>query len=138
MLLEYPNSQNFSVQLPHLLKHIVEGEIRAGQCIGIHFFQEEKHRIAMITQEANTQGIWEAKIYVRHPKTNHWVAKKKPSTFFPTFWTQSVLIEKLSEAFHNKINTIGYKQIGETQCGISIVFLYKEDKVVSCFPLMEN
>ena len=118
-----------------LLNHLILGEVKRGKSFGIHFFQEELHRIEEITKPVNLQGVWEAKVMMRHPKTNNWVSKAKASTFFPRTWSKKLLIEKLEEAFNNQKRVSPYQTLGQTSCGISIYFFYKQGDIVGCFPL---
>ena len=126
--------QDFDYQLPGIINHILHGEIKKGKSIGIHFFQPEKHQIIEIVKEENKNGVWEAYIQIRHPKTNTWVKKEKASTFFPINWTHEQLIEKLKIAFQNKKRKYVYQYIGKTDCGVKIIFFLKNNQVVSCFP----
>jgi hypothetical protein len=126
--------QDFENQLPSILNHILEGEIKKGKSIGIHFFQPEKHQIIEILKEKNKNGVWEAFIQIRHPKTNTWVKKEKASTFFPMHWTYEQLVEKLKIAFVNKKRKYVYQYIGKTDCGVKVIFFLKNNLVVSCFP----
>ena len=126
--------QDFDYQLPGIINHILHGEIKKGKSIGIHFFQPEKHQIIEIVKEENKNGVWEAYIQIRHPKTNTWVKKEKTSTFFPINWTHEQLVEKLKIAFLNKKRKYVYQYIGKTDCGVKIIFFLKNNLVVSCFP----
>ena len=120
-----------------MLSHILQGEIKKGKCFGIHFFDPENHLVDEIIHEANNFGIWEANIKIKHPKTGSWVVKEKSSTFFPSAWTQAMLITKLEEAFEQKTKLKPYKYKGTTSCGVSIAFFFKENVVVGCYPLFE-
>lgn len=125
----------FHQQHTPILQHLIMGEIKRGKSYGIHFFHNGLHRIDEITKPANTLGVWEATIQVRHPKTNAWVSKKKPSTFFPKAWTQEMLLIKLEEAFQAKQKVQPYKFLGKTSCGIPVCFLIKDKLITSCFPI---
>jgi hypothetical protein len=128
---------DFELALPQLLVHLKQGDIKKGKSIGIHFFDHGLHRVCERIKPANAQGIWEAKIAVRHPNTNAWVPKEKSSTLFPIHWTAQVLSTKLREAFHNAKRVTAYKQLGKTACGISIVFIFQQKKLSSCYPVWE-
>lgn len=121
-----------------LLNHLILGEVKRGKSFGIHFFQEELHRIEEITKHENPQGVWEAKVMMRHPKTKNWVGKAKASTFFPRTWSKELLIQKLEEAFDNQKRVSSYQALGQTSCGISINFFYKQGDMVGCFPIYDT
>jgi hypothetical protein len=128
----------FSMQLPFMLQHLLYGELVKGKYIGIHFFQEGLHQIREIINQPNEYGIWEAKINIRHHRTKAWGRKEKASTFFPLCWHQELMITKLEEAYSNRKKVYTYKYIGETTCGIQIAFLFRDRKVVSCFPIFKE
>jgi hypothetical protein len=127
---------NFDVQLPFIISHVINGEIKRGHSFGIHYFQKELHKINELITPANELGIWEATIYMLHPKTKNWVSKKKSSTFFPENWDYNTLLLKIKEAFDNKRQTHSYKFLGNTSCGIPVVFLYRDNIVVACYPIL--
>jgi hypothetical protein len=126
---------NFSVQSDSIMKHVFDGELIRGKYIGIHFFDDTKHQVREKINEANKYGIWEAKINVKHWRTQVWGKKEKASTFFPLAWTRTITERKLEEAFNYKAKISNYKYIGTTTCGIQVCFIYRSRKIVSCFPL---
>jgi hypothetical protein len=131
---EHP-MHDFAFQLPYMMEHIVHGELRRGKYVGIHFFQEALHRVEEMTKPPNQQGVWEARINIRHHKTKVWGKKEKASTFFPLSWDHATLVLKLEEAFANRKRIYSYKYVGQTHCGVTISFVFRDQKVVSCFPL---
>lgn len=126
----------FEFQRLYILTHVLDGEIKKGKCFGVHFYQKEKHVIEELTLPPNKYGIWEAIVKIKHPTTSAWVKKEKASTFFPKNWTQEILIQKLKEAYNNRIKKQSYKHIGTTSCGIKVVFIFQNNIVSSCFPLI--
>ena len=126
---------DFAYQLPFMMDHIIHGELRRGKYVGIHLFQDELHRVEEITRPPNKQGVWEARINIRHHKTKAWGKKEKASTFFPITWHHNVLMTKLEEAFLSRKKMYSYKFVGKTTCGVQISFVFRDNKVVSCFPL---
>ncbi|HOZ51445.1 MAG TPA: EndoU domain-containing protein [Chitinophagaceae bacterium] len=125
----------FQCQLPSIISHMIEGEIKRGKCFGIHFFNAEIHQVKSILKEPNLLGVWEADIEVKHPKTKVFVKKKKSSTLFPLTWTKTDLAIKLIEAFANAKFTTSYKSIGITSCQIEIVFIFQNGMITSCYPI---
>ncbi len=126
---------DFAYQLPFMMDHILHGELRRGKYVGIHLFQDELHRVEEMTKPPNEQGVWEARINIRHHKTKAWGKKEKASTFFPIAWHHDLLMTKLKEAFMSRKRIYSYKYIGKTSCGVQISFVFRDKKVVSCFPL---
>lgn len=127
--------QEFHEQLPNILSHIIQGKIKEGRSFGIHFFHASFHQIKEIVREPNLQGVWEARIEVKHPKTKFFVKKRKSSTLFPMEWTEADLAIKLVEAFNNAEVLRTYKYIGATSCGIQIVFIVQQGMISSCYPI---
>jgi hypothetical protein len=128
---------DFLHRFPELLKHLKYGDIRKGKSFGIHVFDYGLHRVRESIHPANKRGIWEAKIDVRHPKTNAWVQKEKSSTLFPIGWTEELLISKLTYAFKNSKIITPFKYRGITDCGIRIVFIFQNNDMSCCYPLWE-
>lgn len=133
--IEHTLNGDFDIQLPHMMQHIITGELKKGKYYGIHFFKSEHHQIREITKPPNQDGIWEANINVKHPRTKVWGKKEKPSTFFPLHWQEETLIAKLQEAYSTRKKIFSYKSIGQTSCGIKIAFFTRNQHVVSCFPI---
>lgn len=129
--------EEFSQQLREVMTHMTTGEIKKGKSYGIHFFKTSHHRIGELIRPANAKGVWEARIDVRHPKTNAWVSKKKSSTLFPVSWTEKILLEKMNEAYKNSRENHSFKKYGLTTCGIKIVFVFQQGLLASCYPIYE-
>jgi hypothetical protein len=124
-------------KLYHMLDHIVSGKISKDNISGIHFFEPKFHRVIEVTKTKNKKGVWEAKIEAIRPKKNEWIKKDRPSTFFPIEWTKELLVLKLYEAFNNKKELTQSKFIGITKCGIEIVFIIQDNKIVSVYPVYD-
>ncbi|MCC7028816.1 MAG: EndoU domain-containing protein [Chitinophagaceae bacterium] len=129
--------EEFSQQLREVMTHMTTGEIKKGKSYGIHFFKTSHHRIGELIRPANAKGVWEARIDVRHPKTNAWVSKKKSSTLFPVSWTETILLQKIAEAYENSFLNNSFKKIGSTSCGIRIAFIFQQGVLASCYPLYD-
>ena len=123
------------LQFSRVIDHITQGEIKRGKSFGIHVFDETIHQIEELVKPANEKGIWEAKLSMRHPRTNNWVKKTKSSTLFPISWDSEKLHSKLLEAFTQAILETSYKKVGKTSCGIEIVFIYQQGEITACYPL---
>ena len=128
----------FLLQLDDIIQYIIEGKIKRGKCFGIHLFCTSYHRNVEIIQPADKNGIWQALLETRHPKTNTWVKKEKSSTMFPKIWDEKMLKIKLIEAFENKKKKTSYKYIGFTHCKVPIVFIFQKGIISSVYPLIEK
>jgi hypothetical protein len=135
----YPDQvgEELDGNLYSVLHHSTSGSFTKKNISGIHFFNPRFHRIIEITKKKNSKGIWEAKIEGKRPATGDWITKDRPSTFFPTDWTKELLLLKIHEAFMNKKAMTDLKYVGQTNCGIDIVFIIEENKVVSVYPEYE-
>lgn len=128
-------SEQTTLPFSRVIHHITYGEIKRGKSFGIHVFDETIHQIEELVKPANEKGIWEAKLSMRHPKTNNWVKKAKSSTLFPISWDDEILHSKLLEAFTQASVETSYKKVGKTSCGIEIVFIYQQGEITACYPL---
>lgn len=122
-------------KLFHMLDHVISGKITKDNISGIHFFEPKFHKVVEVTKEKNKKGVWEAKIEAIRPEKNDWIKKDRPSTFFPTEWTKELLVLKFHEAFNNKKELTETKFEGTTECGIDIVFIIENNKIVSVYPV---
>jgi hypothetical protein len=123
--------------LYNILQHSTSGKFTKYNISGIHFFNPKIHIVIEITKEKNLKGVWEAKIEAKRPTKNDWITKERPSTFFPTEWIKELLVVKIHAAFMNKKAVTDLKYIGQTDCGIDIVFRMKENRVISVYPLYD-
>lgn len=128
-------SDQTTLQFSRVIHHITYGEIKRGKSFGIHVFDETIHQIEELVKAENEQGVWEAKLSMRHPRTNCWVKKSKSSTLFPKAWDSQTLNRKLEEAYSSACFETSYKQVGRTSCGIEIVFIYQQGEITACYPL---
>lgn len=120
-----------------MLSHIVLGKIKNKNVSGAHLFTPEICKVIKITKPKNEKGVWEAQISIKDPDTDRWVDKKLLTTFFPNLWSKELLLVKLEIAFVARKKISDVKYVGDTDCGIPIVFIYKKDKIVSAYPIYE-
>ena len=120
-----------------ILDHILSGDIKNKKGHGVHYFNPIHHKILELTKAKNSRGVWEAKIAFLNNKTQKWVEKEAASTFFPTEWNKTELLHKIHSAFNNKEKITETKFIGETNCGIRVVFIFREEKLLSIYPLYD-
>ncbi|MEZ5047952.1 MAG: EndoU domain-containing protein, partial [Chitinophagaceae bacterium] len=120
-----------------MLSHIVTGARIKDKVFGVHFFMPAHHRISKLIKEPNKNGVWEAEIEVLNPSTQKWLVKDKPSTFFPNNWSETTLVNKIHEAFVDRQLESSTKSIGTTKCGVRIVFIFKENKIKTLYPLVD-
>ena len=107
------------------MEHIFHGEINGrGNAVGFHYEGSIGHinkaRIGQITALPNSQGIYRAKIEVFNPRTNSWVAKNAPSTFFPKTWSKLRVITEVKEAYCNGTVLPNGKFTGISNTGVKI------------------
>jgi hypothetical protein len=124
-------------KLAHMLNHVVSGKITKENISGVHFFESKFHRVIEVTKLKNKKGVWEARIEAIRPEKNDWIKKDRPSTFFPTEWKKELLVLKFHEAFSNKKELTETKFVGTTACGIDIVFIIEDNKILSVYPVYD-
>jgi hypothetical protein len=135
--IEAPNSTEYDLNgnAYDILTHILTGNIKDKKSYGVHYFNSKTNKIIELTKPPDSKGIWEARIAILNTNNNKWVEKDSASTFFPTAWNKNELLQKVRVAYINKVQESPIKFIGKTECGIDIVFILEEAKIVSVYPL---
>jgi Domain of unknown function (DUF4157)/Bacterial EndoU nuclease len=126
---------------PKTIKHIFEGEInKIGKATGVHHIDaiiNGNARISKITKPMNSSGVFEGTVEVFDSVTKKWIAKKFPSTFFPTKWSKTKTLEEISSAFNNPSRIIsGNSFEGISNSGIKIKgYLNAAGEIDTAFPI---
>lgn len=106
------------------ITHIFHGEInKKGKAVGFHYEGSIGHigkaRITEITQ-IDQNGIYKAKIEVFSEKSQSWITKSTPSTFFPKEMSKLDVLNNINQAFENKTMLSEFKWEGVSNSGIKI------------------
>ena len=121
-----PSGLNCKIVNPKVnMEHIFHGEInKSGKAVGFHhegtIGHINKARIVQITALPNSRGIYRAKVEIFNSKTNTWVAKNAPSTFFPKLWSKLRVVNEVKEAYCNGTVLPNGKFSGISNGGVKI------------------
>ena len=121
-----PSGLNCKIANPKVnMEHIFHGEInKSGKAVGFHhegaIGHINKARIVQITASPNSRGIYRAKVEIFNSKTNTWVAKNAPSTFFPKAWSKLRVVNEVKEAYCNGTVSPNGKFSGISNSGVKI------------------
>lgn len=119
------------------LEHILEGELnRRDQAVGYHYdkLPTKKGEIISDTEtEPNEFGVYEAKVTVNDVEKQ---GNNGISSFFPDEWDTQDVIDRINEAYEEKVYITGNTYEGLTDEGIVIrMYLDDEEKIISAFPV---
>ena len=120
-----------------MLSHIVSGKVKDKKSYGGHLFNSTTMKIEKITNTANKKGVWEALVSIKDFRTGSWIKKESPTTFFPNWWSKALLLLKLELAYLNRKEESQRRHVGKTDCGIVVIFVFRNNKIVSAYPIYE-
>lgn len=133
--------EDFSVDKDFIevLEHCTKGRIKNGKVYGVHYYDSERVKILEIVRENKSNGIWEAIIEVYNSKTNKWIEKETPSTFFPRNWNAHELFHECHHAVINKTEKLNSENvfISQTKSGIDVEIIVKDGKLKSIYPILK-
>ncbi len=121
-----------------IIEHCIKGRIKNGKITGIHYYNPEKMKILNITKENLLNGTWEAEIEFYNLKTNKWIRKDKPTTFFPMNWSIHDLFHECFYAVTNKQKKENRKNIyvSKTKTGIDVEIICSNSVLKSIYPIL--
>ena len=118
------------------IRHAITGDVRKEALSGVHLFDESRMRIIHITRSPDKFGVWEAEIEMYDKKSNKYIKKEKPTTFFPNEWSRSQLFHEISVACNNIYKCPECKNVwhGTTPSGVFLNIIVKNDRIETIYP----
>ena len=121
------------------IKHLFLGEVKTnskGELIasGFHYGQIRNNGNRIIRRRmtrTNEHGLYQANVVING------VRKKAYSTFFPREWSPQQVVNAVNAAARNGKRSGNDRVLGSYQ-GIKIVINYKQGKIASAYPIMEE
>ncbi len=121
------------------IKHLFLGEVKTnskGELIasGFHYGQIRNNGNRIIRRRmtrTNEHGLYQANVVING------VRKKACSTFFPREWSPQQVVNAVNAAARNGKRSGNDRVLGSYQ-GIKIVINYKQGKISSAYPIMEE
>ncbi len=121
------------------IKHLFLGEVKTnskGELIasGFHYGQIRNNGNRIIRRRmtrTNEHGLFQANVVING------VRKKAFSTFFPREWSPQQVVNAVNSAARSGKRSGNDRVLGSYQ-GIKIVINYKQGKIASAYPIMEE
>ena len=93
-------------------------------------------RIVEVIAENKKLGIKKCIIEAFNERTEKWIKKSEPSTFFPENWGLQKLVNECYIAFTNKIQMDENSYRGKTSDNIEIEFIIKNNELKTLYPIV--
>ena len=137
-LIATPRGTEFKPQVVDGFIHATIGRIKNGDLSGIHFFDPEKVRIIEILEKNDKTNVFMARFEFYNVRTNKWIEKKTPSTFFPKNWNLATLLMECKFAFDKlQVSDLSDTKIKSiTKSNIEVEMIIKNGKLKSLYPLI--
>lgn len=122
----------------NVLEHSIKGKIIKGKVSGVHYYDSKKVKILKIIERNKSNGIWKAEIKFYDKKSDKWIMKNIPTTFFPINWSVHQLFHECLYAVKNKQKKIDSKNVykSKTESGINVEIICIKGKMKSLYPLL--
>lgn len=133
-----PKDTSFDLKYIDLIMHATKGRVKNGKITGVHFFDKTKVRIREILGFNEITKVWRAKIEFFDVKSQKWILKDTPSTFFPKHWNFANLLEECDMAYKNrkKVDDSEHKYRATTISNVPIEIIIKDGTMKSIYPLL--
>lgn len=134
------DDKTYPGELLDLFDHIVRPQIKNGTANGIHFYNPKFTRIIQMVKQENEFGVWEAIVDILDERTNQWIRKDKPSTFFPKHWSIGQLFLECGYAYEHKekFENGDSVYVAKTISGIDVEIIIVDNVVKTIYPLMND
>jgi len=133
--------EGFSVNKDFIsvFEHCIKGHIKNGKVYGVHYYDSEKVKVLKIIEQNESNGIWKAEIEFYDKKSNSWIKKDNPTTFFPQNWSMHQLFHECVYAVNNKQKKVDSKNVfvSKTEAGINVEIICINGEMKSIYPLLE-
>lgn len=118
-----------------IMQHSSNGKFKSNDVSGIHLLSGIV-RIVEVIAENKTLGIKKCIIEAFNERTEKWIKKSEPSTFFPENWGLQKLVNECYIAFTNKIQMDENSYRGKTSDNIEIEFIIKNNELKTLYPIV--
>ena len=134
--------EHFSVDMNfvNVFEHCIKGQVVNGKVSGVHYYNSDRVKILKVIQQNKSTGVWEAEIEFFDKKTNMWIKKDNPTTFFPQNWTMHQLFHECVYAVNNKQKKADSNNVftSQTETGIKVEIISINDEMKSIYPLLNQ
>ncbi len=119
---------------PHLaaidMAHTLDGEVRRSPSGALHpggghYARSRNIEIFEITRPRDANGVFEARIRIRDPRTGRFVVKRARSSFFPELWSRRRVQMEIESAWANSRPRGGGLWEGTSSSGLRIRGYYQ-------------
>ena len=137
-LIAIPKGTEFKHEVVDSFIHATIGRIKNGNLTGIHFFDPNKIRIIEILEKNEKTSVFKARFEFYDSRTEKWIEKRNPSTFFPENWNLATLLMESKFAFDRlKAEDLKDGKIKSiTQSNIVVEIIIKNGKLKSLYPII--
>jgi Bacterial EndoU nuclease len=121
-----------------LLEHSTKGRIIGKKVSGVHYYNSKRVKIIKVIRENKLTRVFEAEIKFLNLKTNEWIKKEKPTTFFPLTWNENQLFHECEFAYNNMKKKENSDKVysSKTISNIRVEIIKINGKVKSIYPLI--
>jgi filamentous hemagglutinin len=127
------------------MAHTLDGEVRRSRsgalfAAGGHYARSRNIEIVEITRRRDQNGVFEARIRIRDPRTGRFVFKRARSTFFPEHWSRRRVQMEIESAWDNSQPIGGGMWQGRSSSGLSIRGFYQSPQgdAATAWPVHED
>jgi hypothetical protein len=132
-------NKDFEKQIYKILLHTYKGIVSKKDVSGVHYYNADYVKVIERLGFDGQSGVQIAMIEVRKSKSNKWVTKRQPTTFFPLNWSMTRVIAECEHAFLNRVKTSETKYKGITKSGVLVTFIFDyAGNLKTVYPICEE
>ena len=133
-----PKDMEFDFHYIQAMEHSIKGDFKKNGLTGVHYYNEKDTKIIEIL-ESNELGVWSAIIEKLDEKSNQWIKKNNPTTFFPRDWTPEKVVAEILCADKNRVlieDGKNNKYLSYTQSGIKVHIYTQNGITKTIYPVL--